>query len=54
MKKEYEMTEKQLAKIIEASKPVTYIVVGGVPQMWRLLRGTLLSPLASLRFKSVT
>lgn len=30
MRKEFEMTDEQLAKLIEACKPVPYIVVGGV------------------------
>jgi len=31
MKKEYQMTEEQYNKIIEASKPVPYLVFGGHP-----------------------
>lgn len=31
MRKEFEMTKDQLEKILDASKPVTYMVVGGVP-----------------------
>lgn len=30
-RKEYEMTEADLAKIMEACKPVPYIVIGGHP-----------------------
>jgi len=30
-RKEYEMTEADLAKILDACKPVTYMVFGGVP-----------------------
>lgn len=30
-RREYEMTEEQLEKILEASKPVPYIMVGGMP-----------------------
>lgn len=29
MRKEYEMTQEQLDQIMEASKPVTYMVFGG-------------------------
>lgn len=31
MRREYELTEEQLARLLEASKPVPYIVVGGMP-----------------------
>ena len=31
MRKEYEMTQAQLDKILDACKPVPYIVVGGMP-----------------------
>lgn len=31
MRREYEMTQEQLDKILDACKPVPYIVVGGVP-----------------------
>lgn len=31
MRKEFEMTEPQLAKLLEACKPVQYMVFGGVP-----------------------
>ena len=30
-RKEYEMTEAQLAKLLEACRPVPYIIVGGIP-----------------------
>lgn len=30
-KREYEMTQEQLDKLLNASKPVPYIVAGGVP-----------------------
>ena len=30
-RKEYEMTEAQLAKLLEACRPVPYIIVGGMP-----------------------
>ena len=30
-RKEYEMTEEDLEKILEACKPVRYMVIGGVP-----------------------
>lgn len=31
MRREFEMTEADLDKILDAGKPVPYIVVGGVP-----------------------
>ena len=31
MRKLYEMTEEQFDRLIDACKPVTYIVVGGIP-----------------------
>jgi len=30
-RKDYEMTEADLAKILEACKPVRYMLVGGIP-----------------------
>ena len=31
MRREYEMTKEQLDRILEASKPVVYMVIGGIP-----------------------
>lgn len=33
MRKQYEMTDAQYTKIMEASSPVTYMVVGGIEPM---------------------
>lgn len=30
-RREFEMSEEQLARLLEASKPVPYLVIGGVP-----------------------
>ncbi len=30
-RKEFEMTEKDMARLIEASRPVPYMIVGGIP-----------------------
>jgi len=31
MRREYEMSEEQLARILDAGKPVVYMVFGGMP-----------------------
>ena len=31
MRREYEMTEEQMNRLLEASKPVIYMIIGGMP-----------------------